>query len=93
MSIAVDLDAWMKLLLEEHNPAINELCDFLGAWFDLELDWVHFLPSNGGLVLLQATQEQVDVQLVVDGSALGGRWKELYRDWCSGVDHCPVWDR
>ncbi|AKN17567.1 hypothetical protein MHAE_03795 [Mycobacterium haemophilum DSM 44634] len=37
MSIAVDLDARVRLLLEERNPATSEPRDFLGAWFDLSL--------------------------------------------------------
>lgn len=51
------------------------------------------LPSNGRLGLPQAAQEQVGVQLVVHGSAPGGRRKERYQDWYGGFDHRAVRDR
>ena len=77
MSMAVDLDARVRLLLEKHNPATSEPRDFLGARFDMGLAWVHFPPGDGGLGLPQAAQEHVDAQLAATGAPPAGGGKNF----------------
>jgi alkylation response protein AidB-like acyl-CoA dehydrogenase len=72
---AADLDARVRALLDEHDPATADPRDFLGARFDAGLAWVHYPRGNGGLDLPHTYQAQVELQLAAAGAppAGGGR--------------------
>jgi alkylation response protein AidB-like acyl-CoA dehydrogenase len=50
-------------LLVEHDPAITDRAQFLGAQFDLGLAWVHFPVGRGGLGLAPGLQKAVSERL------------------------------
>jgi alkylation response protein AidB-like acyl-CoA dehydrogenase len=67
-SIAADLSARVKTLLDEHDPAHTSPQDFLAARFDAGLAWVHFPPGCGGLDLPRDFQAHVDAELTAAGA-------------------------
>ncbi len=72
---ATDLDARVKGLLDEHDPASSDPRDFLGAQFDAGLAWVHLPVGFGGLDLPRTAQERVDTKLAAAGAPVGGTVK------------------
>jgi alkylation response protein AidB-like acyl-CoA dehydrogenase len=75
--LIADLKARVQTLLDEHDPAISDPRDFLGAQFDAGLAWVHLPPDFGGLDLPRTAQEQVDAQLAAAGAPVGGTVKNF----------------
>ncbi|MGB8387831.1 acyl-CoA dehydrogenase family protein [Mycobacterium sp.] len=72
-----DLDARVRALLDEHNPATTDPREFLGAQYDAGLAWVHLPHSFGGLGLPRTAQERVDAQLAAAGAPVGGTVKNF----------------
>src|ERR1700759_4389892 len=70
-AIAVDLQARVRKLLAEHDPA-GDPREFLGARFDAELAWVHFPTGSGGLNLPRGFQSMVEDELAAAGAPVGG---------------------
>src|ERR1700759_4305234 len=70
-AIAVDLQARVRKLLAEHDPA-GDPREFLGARFDAELAWVHFPTGSGGLNLPRGFQSMVEAALAAAGAPPGG---------------------
>jgi alkylation response protein AidB-like acyl-CoA dehydrogenase len=75
--VTADLDAQVRALLEEHDPATSDPRDFLGAQFDAGLAWVHLPRGYGGLDLPRTAQEQVDAQLAAAGAPPAGGGKNF----------------
>ena len=71
-AIAEDLDARVRALLDEHDPASSDPRDFLAARFDAGLAWVHFPRGSGGLELPRSFQSQVEADLAAAGAPQGG---------------------
>jgi alkylation response protein AidB-like acyl-CoA dehydrogenase len=67
-SIAADLSARVKTLLDEHDPAHTSPQDFLAARFDAGLAWVQFPRGCGGLDLPPSLQAHVDAELTAAGA-------------------------
>ena len=72
-----DLDARVRALLDEHDPATSDPREFLGAQHDAGLAWVHLPPGFGGLGLPRTAQERVDAQLAAAGAPVGGTVKNF----------------
>ncbi|BCO36835.1 acyl-CoA dehydrogenase [Mycobacterium heckeshornense] len=66
--IAADLDARVRTLLAQHDPATTDPREFLGARFDAGLAWVHFPRGCGGLELPRTFQQRVEAQLAAAGA-------------------------
>jgi alkylation response protein AidB-like acyl-CoA dehydrogenase len=75
--IAADLDARVRALLEEHDPASSDPREFLGARFDAGLAWVHFPRGCGGLELPRTFQARVEAQLAAAGAPPPGGGKNI----------------
>jgi alkylation response protein AidB-like acyl-CoA dehydrogenase len=71
-TIAADLSARVKTLLDEHDPAHTAPRDFLAARFDAGLAWVYFPRGCGGLDLPRSFQGHVDAELAAAGAPPGG---------------------
>ncbi|OBG37537.1 acyl-CoA dehydrogenase [Mycobacterium alsense] len=69
---ADDLDARVRALLDEHDPATSDPREFLGAQYDAGLAWVHFPEGFGGLGLPRKAQEHVNARLAAAGAPVGG---------------------
>ena len=72
-----DLDARVRALLDEHNPATTDPREFLGAQYDAGLAWVHLPHGFGGLGLPRTAQERVDAKLAAAGAPVGGTVKNF----------------
>ncbi|MDT7739143.1 MAG: hypothetical protein QOK09_2512 [Mycobacterium sp.] len=72
MSVAEDLHARVRALLDEHDPVGSDPRDFLGARFDAGLAWVYFPRGSGGLDLPRSFQSQVEDDLTAAGAPPGG---------------------
>ena len=70
--VTTDLKARVQALLEEHDPAITDPREFLGAQYDTGLAWVHLPHGFGGLGLPRKAQEFVDAELSAAGAPVGG---------------------
>ncbi len=69
---AADLDARVRALLDEHDPAQSDPREFLAARFDTGLAWVHFPVGSGGLGLSRSLAAHVEDQLTAAGAPPGG---------------------
>jgi alkylation response protein AidB-like acyl-CoA dehydrogenase len=67
-SVAADLTARVKTLLDEHDPGHTSPRDFLAARFDAGLAWVHFPHGCGGLDLPRSFQANLDAELAAAGA-------------------------
>jgi alkylation response protein AidB-like acyl-CoA dehydrogenase len=74
---AGDLEARVRALLDEHDPATTEPREFLGAQYDAGLAWVHMPHGFGGLGLPRKAQELVDARLAAAGAPVGGTVKNF----------------
>ncbi|ORA84221.1 acyl-CoA dehydrogenase family protein [Mycobacterium malmoense] len=72
-----DLDARVRALLDEHDPATTDPRDFLGAQYDSGLAWVYLPQGFGGLGLPRKAQERVDTRLAAAGAPVGGTVKNF----------------
>ncbi|MCV7379682.1 acyl-CoA dehydrogenase [Mycobacterium alsense] len=70
-----DLDARLRALLDEHDPATSDPREFLGAQYDAGLAWVYFPEGFGGLGLPRKAQELVNARLSAAGAPVGGTAK------------------
>ncbi|HEU4363245.1 MAG TPA: acyl-CoA dehydrogenase family protein [Mycobacterium sp.] len=68
MDTAAEVSARVRALVSEHDPAVTDPPDFLGARFDAGLAWVYFPPGCGGLGLPLHFQQQVDAELAAAGA-------------------------
>ncbi|MDP7702776.1 MULTISPECIES: acyl-CoA dehydrogenase family protein [unclassified Mycobacterium] len=75
MTTEAELDALVRALLDEHDPAGTSARDFLGAQYDAGLAWVHLPVGFGGLDLPRSAQARVDAQLAAAGAPMGGTVK------------------
>lgn len=75
MTTESELDALVRALLDEHDPATTAARDFLGAQYDAGLAWVHLPIGFGGLGLPRTAQERVNGQLAAAGAPMGGTEK------------------
>jgi alkylation response protein AidB-like acyl-CoA dehydrogenase len=75
IGIVDDLDARVRALLDEHDPATTEPRDFLGAQYDAGLAWVHLPLGFGGLDLPRTAQDRVHAKLAAAGAPVGGTVK------------------
>lgn len=69
------LEARVRGLLDEHDPATTVPAKFLAAQYDAGLAWVHLPHGFGGLGLPRKAQELVDAQLAAAGAPVGGTAK------------------
>ncbi len=67
-AITGHLDARVRELLANHDPAHTDPREFLTARFDAGLAWVQFPDGHGGLGVPQSFQEQVDGALAAAGA-------------------------
>ncbi len=72
-----DLDARVEALLAEHDPAVSDPREFLGAQYDAGLAWVHLPEGFGGLGLARTAQERVNARLAAAGAPVGGTAKNF----------------
>jgi alkylation response protein AidB-like acyl-CoA dehydrogenase len=71
-TVAEDVHARVRALLDEHDPVSSDPGEFLGARFDAGLAWVHFPLGSGGLDLPRSFQTQVEDELTAAGAPRGG---------------------
>ncbi|AMT74095.1 acyl-CoA dehydrogenase [Mycobacteroides immunogenum] len=50
-------------VVQRHDPTSGTLVEFLGAWFDAGLSWVHFPPGLGGQGISRGLQATADAIL------------------------------
>jgi alkylation response protein AidB-like acyl-CoA dehydrogenase len=75
--IVEDLDARVRTLLEQYDPATSDPREFLGARFDAGLAWVHFPRGCGGLELPRTLQGRVEAQLAAAGAPAPGGGRNI----------------